>query len=145
MLNGHPHSKLMLSAVKLDKIYHELIEMIVFSHENKVCMIHRCEKCLGIHQLENYLEKKVMNSFDDKFAGFKDIKATKGEEKEIITFKQWVSTNRADLITQIHSMHPLSARGRGGRGLNLLPNFQKREGLTGPQLWEGGGCWKRGE
>ena len=27
-----------------------------------------------------------------------------------------------------------------GEGLNLQPNFQKGEGLTGPQLLEGG-CW----
>ena len=100
MLNGRPHSKLMLSAVKLDKVYHELIEMIVFSHENKVCMIHRCEKCIGIHQLENYLETKLMNSTDDEFAGFDDIEATKDEEEEIVTFQQCVSTDRADFVTQ---------------------------------------------
>ena len=77
MLNGHRHSKLMLSAVKLDnKVYHELIEMIVFSRENKVCMIRRCEKCLHIHQLENYLETKLMNSIDYEFAGSDDIEAT---------------------------------------------------------------------
>lgn len=90
----------MLSAVKLDKVYQELIEVIVCSCENKVCMIHRCEKCPGIHQLENYLETKLMNSIDDEFAGFDDIEATEDEEEEIVTFKQWVSTDRADLITQ---------------------------------------------
>ena len=31
---------------------------------------------------------------------------------------------------------PLSAGGGGGQ-LNLLPNFQKGGGLTGPQLWDG--------
>ena len=92
--------KLMLSAVKLDKVYQELIEVIVCSCENKVCMIHRCEKCPGIHQLENYLETKLMNSIDDEFAGFDDIEATEDEEEEIVTFKQWVSTDRADLIIQ---------------------------------------------
>ena len=90
----------MLSAVKLDKVYHELIEVIVCSCENKVCMIHRCEKCPGIHQLENYLETKLMNSIDDEFAGFDDIEATEDEEEEIVTFKQWVSTDCADLIIQ---------------------------------------------
>ena len=33
---------------------------------------------------------------------------------------------------QWHSVHPLSVG-----GLNLLPNFQRRAGLTGAQLWEG--------
>ena len=94
---AHQNVKLMLGAVKLDKVYHELTEMIVCSRENEVCMIHRCEKCPGIHQLENYLETKLINSIDDEFAGFDDIKATEDEEK-IITFKQWVSTDRAILL-----------------------------------------------
>ena len=78
----------MLSAVKLDKVYHELIEMIVCSRENKVCMIHGCEKCPGKHQLENYLEAKLMNSIDDEFAGFDDTEGTEDEEEEVVTFKQ---------------------------------------------------------
>ena len=97
---AHQDVKSMLSAVKLDKVYHELIEVIVSSRENKVCMIRRCVKCPGIHQLKNYLETKLMNSIDDEFAGFDDIEATEDEEEEIVTFKQWVSTDRADLITQ---------------------------------------------
>ena len=36
---------------------------------------------------------------------------------------------------------PLFFLGEGG--LNLQPNFQKGESLTGPQLLKGG-CWKRG-
>ena len=32
---------------------------------------------------------------------------------------------------------------KGGGGLNLLPDFQKGGGLTGPQFLEGG-CWERG-
>ena len=97
---AHQNLKLMLTAVKLDKVYHELIQMIVCSSENKVCMTHMCEKCRGIYQLENYLEIKLMNSIDDEFAGFDDIEALEDEEEEIVTFKQWVSTDRADLITQ---------------------------------------------
>ena len=90
----------MLSAVKLDKVYHKFIEMIVCSRENKICITHRCEKCPGIHQLEKYLEAKLMNSIDDEFTGFDDIEATDNEEEEIVTFNQWVNINRADLITQ---------------------------------------------
>ena len=41
---AHQNVKLMLSAVNLDKVYEELIEMIVCSCENKVGMIHGCEK-----------------------------------------------------------------------------------------------------
>ena len=88
VFTAHQDVKSMLSAVKLDKVYHELIEVIVSSRENKVCMIHRCEKCPGIHQLKNYLETKLMNSIDDEFAGFDDIEATEDEEEEIVTFKQ---------------------------------------------------------
>ena len=41
-----------------------------------------------------------MNSTDDEFAGFDDTEATEDKEEEIVTFKQWVSTDHADLITQ---------------------------------------------
>ena len=41
-----------------------------------------------------------MNNIDDEFVGFDDIEATEDEEEETVTFKEWVSTDRADLITQ---------------------------------------------
>ena len=41
-----------------------------------------------------------MNSIDE-FAGFDDTEAPEDEEEEIVTFKQLVSTDRANLITQI--------------------------------------------
>ena len=43
-----------------------------------------------------------MNSIDDEFTGFDDIEATEDEDEEIITFKQWISTDSADFIT--HTM-----------------------------------------
>ena len=94
----------MLSAVKLDKFYHKLIQMIVCNRESKVCMIHRCEKCPGIHRVENYFQTKLINSIDDEFAGFDDIEAPEDEEEEIVTFKQCGSTDHADLITQTMSL-----------------------------------------
>ena len=44
----HLDVKLMLSAVKLEKNYHELIEKIVCSRELRECMVHRCNRCPGI-------------------------------------------------------------------------------------------------
>ena len=41
-----------------------------------------------------------MNSIDDEFAGFDDTEATEDVEEERVTFKQWVSTDSVDLITQ---------------------------------------------
>ena len=41
-----------------------------------------------------------MNSIEE-FAGFDDTEAPEDEEEEIATFKQLVSTDRANLITQI--------------------------------------------
>ena len=38
---------------------------------------------------------------------------------------------------------PPPTAGGGGGGLNLLKNWQKGEGLTGPQML-GRGCWERG-
>ena len=94
----------MLSAIRLDRVYHELIEKKVYRRENKVCMIHRCEECPGIHQLETYLETKLMSITDDEFAGFDDIEATEDKKEEIVTFKWWFSTYHADLITKSKSL-----------------------------------------
>ena len=63
-------------------------------------MVHWCEKCPGIHQLENYLETKLMISINDEFAGFDNTEATEDKEEEIVTSKKQVSTDCADLITQ---------------------------------------------
>ena len=84
---AHQNINLMLSAIRLDRVYHELIEKKVYRRENKVCMIHRCEECPGIHQLETYLETKLMSITDDEFAGFDDIEATEDKKEEIVTFK----------------------------------------------------------
>ena len=41
-----------------------------------------------MHQLENYLETKLMISTDDEFAGFDNTEATEDKEEEIVTSKK---------------------------------------------------------
>ena len=51
----HQNGKLMISAVKLTKDYHKLIDMIICDRSNRECMIHRCSLCPDDSQLRTYL------------------------------------------------------------------------------------------
>ena len=53
------NEKLMLSAVKLQKSYHELIDMIGCSRESKQCMVHRCPSCPDGSELTSYLKQHL--------------------------------------------------------------------------------------
>ena len=59
----------MLSANGLEKSYHTLIEKIVCSRESKICMIHWCENCPGVENVEqflhDYLNPNDLNDLDD--------------------------------------------------------------------------------
>ena len=62
----HQNVNLMLSSVKLDKEYHNLVEIIVCSRENKQCMIHRCEDFPGNINLHNYLSTSLNPADSDE-------------------------------------------------------------------------------
>ena len=45
----------MLHAISLEKSYHTLTEKIVCSRESKICMIHQCENCQGVENVQQFL------------------------------------------------------------------------------------------
>ena len=59
----------MLSAIGLEKSYHTLTEKIISSRESKICMIHPCENCQGVENVErflyDYLNPNDPNDTDD--------------------------------------------------------------------------------
>ena len=90
----HQKHKLMLSAIGLEKSYHTPIEKIVCSRESKICMIHQCENCQGVENVEQflhgYLNPNDPNDLDD------NNDADDAEETEI-EFKQWTMTDQTEL------------------------------------------------
>lgn len=65
--------------------YKDLIDLLVCDSENSKCMFDECQSCPGKDSLLHILQ----NEPDDM--------------PEEITFKQWVSTDRAQLITEVMS------------------------------------------
>ena len=55
----HQTLVLMLSTVNLDKSYHDLIVKVVCNRENKNCMLHRCDACLGIKAAKQFITEMV--------------------------------------------------------------------------------------
>ena len=84
----HQNVKLLLSAIGLEKSYHELIELIVCNRNSKICMIHRCEECPGIEEIQKYLNDYLLADTDDNDINFD------------INFNQWVATDRSNLVAQ---------------------------------------------
>ena len=86
----HQNVKLMLSALPTETsiTYHDLIKMLVCSPIGKLCMIHRCPECPGIHVLQDYLESLFEAN---------DISAD-----DPIHYKQWVTTDHT--THQDHTM-----------------------------------------
>ena len=67
----------MLTAIDLERSYHELIEMVC-DQQSEICMIHRCKNCPGIEPTEQFLhhymrqkyvqdteDNEVSNNFDE--------------------------------------------------------------------------------
>lgn len=71
----HQNVKLMLSAIGLCDERHLLMDKVVCSVYNKVCMMTRCPSCPGSDALESFLE----NLFE--------------EEDENVSYKQWTHTD----------------------------------------------------
>ena len=57
---SHQNAKLMLSAFPVkaegEKIaYHNLLDKLVYSTDQSICILHRCENCPGSSELESYI------------------------------------------------------------------------------------------
>jgi len=81
----HQNVKLLLAAIPQHNDYKDLLLKIVCNTENRQCMLHLCENCPGKTALYDYL----LGLFSDN-----DI-----DPEDIITYKQWVHTDRTDLKT----------------------------------------------
>ena len=81
----HQNVKLLLAAIPQHNDYKDLLLKIVCNTENHQCMLHLCENCPGKTALYDYL----LGLFSDN-----DI-----DPEDIITYKQWVHTDRTDLKT----------------------------------------------
>ena len=77
----------MVQAAETDKTYKDLTGMIVCSHDSKEHMIHRCDICLAIEPLKSCLED-----------AYTDL-------DEEVSFQQWQSTDRSDLVTVVMLAH----------------------------------------
>ena len=99
----HQNVNLMLNAVYLDKSYHELLDMLVSDRNSKECMIHRCPDCPDPSKLFEYLTEQIIG-YDEEDDAEGDIIDDNSEQ---ISFQQWVSTDRSELITQTLSQKEL--------------------------------------
>ena len=96
----HQNTKLMLDAANLDSHYKELVDMIVCDEHSKECMVHRCRKCPGIESLHFYLTGIFTRNKDQNESENDDDSDDDEELKEMITYKQWTTTDRSELISQ---------------------------------------------
>jgi len=85
----HQNAELLAIAAKLDVDVHNLIEIMVCSRDSRQCMMHRCENCPRIVPLQRFLNIQLFSDEDGC---------------ENITFKQWTTTDRAELITRTESV-----------------------------------------
>ena len=86
----HQNPKLMLSAVLPGVDYKEVMAKLVCDIQSRDCMIHRCEQCPGKDSLAEHL----LNLLNDK----------EMSEDDEVTFKQWLHTDRTDLVTRTESV-----------------------------------------
>ena len=73
---------LLIHAAHLEESYKDLLSLAVCCVDNRDCMLQHCTRCPGFGTVLQLLQSK-----------FEDL-------DEIISFKQWVSVDRTDLITQ---------------------------------------------
>ena len=78
----------MISAVKLSKDYHELIDMLVCSRANKNCMIHWWPLCPEDAILKRHLENQLY-SHDD----------IDEDDDSCVDYKQWKTKDRSVLVS----------------------------------------------
>ena len=93
-----------LNWIDSEKDYHELLEMIVCNRDSKECMVHRCPSCPGVDNLLGFLKQKLMSNIAENETADESSEDEDDEDDETITFKQWTTTDRADLISQTLSI-----------------------------------------
>ena len=71
--------------------------MIVCNRENKQCMVHRCPQCPGINPLIKYLNDSLLQLDPDN-------KSDNEEDNIQISFKQWTTTDRTELVARCESV-----------------------------------------
>ena len=70
--------------------------MLVSDRNSKECMIHRCPDCPDSSKLFEYLTEQIIG-YDEEDVAEGDIIYDNSEQ---MSFQQWVSTDRSELITQ---------------------------------------------
>ena len=95
----------MLSAVNLDKTYHDLSDMIACDRNSNVCMINRCKSCPGINKVEKKLQEHFQLTGEPQKVSSNEHESRthdfdEEEEESTITFKQWVTTDQSKLFSQ---------------------------------------------
>lgn len=80
---SHQNVKLMIEGAKLTTSYRDLLDFLVCDVDSQNCMFSKCSECPGPEALLEILMAETDNIPDQ------------------ISFKQWVSTDRAELITQL--------------------------------------------
>ena len=96
----HQNVKLILGAIGLEKLYYEIIEIIVCSRESKICVIHKCNLCPGIQVVQNFLMQFLKQTQEPE----EDYESDENEELTI-DFKQWTTRDRTDLLTMKLSLN----------------------------------------
>ena len=96
----HQNVKLILGAIGLEKLYYEIIEIIVCSRESKICVIHKCNLCPGIQVVQNFLMQFLKQTQKPE----EDYESDENEELTI-DFKQWTTRDRTDLLTMKLSLN----------------------------------------
>lgn len=79
----HQNVKLMIEAAKINASYKDLLKLLVCDMNKESCMFNKCSECPGKETLLDTLNQRI------------------DEMPEEICFKQWVNTDRAELITQV--------------------------------------------
>ena len=78
-------------------------------------MVHRCQKCPCIENVESFLRRMFCNGGEFEDGGSSDHKPAENEEEEAsmmhetITFQQWTSTDCTDLVTQTSTVEEFLA------------------------------------
>lgn len=81
----HQNIKLMIAGAKLNADYKDLISKCVCDSKNYNCMMNKCAECPGKEAMLSMLEES------EEYESLQDN----------ITFKQWITTDRAEIITVI--------------------------------------------
>ena len=106
MCTNHHNVDLQLQAIGSKFSLEDVMSLLVCNMTNQDCMLRTCKKCPKedkVHQILTDLfdrRSSIASSFVGSDGG-KESEENDGEDKdELIKFKQWVSTDRTELITR---------------------------------------------